>query len=164
MVLDSLRYWAREMRVDGFRFDLASVFARRSDGSLDYKDPPIFGDIASDPDLAGLRLIAEPWDAAGVYQLGRAFPGVSWAQWNGRFRDDVRRFVRGDARMVPSLMRRLYGSDDLFRTTARARTMRTRASTTSPRTTASRWRTFSRTKPSATRRMDTGTQTGRMKI
>jgi len=102
------------MRVDGFRFDLASVFARRSDGSLDYKDPPIFGDIASDPDLAGLRLIAEPWDAAGVYQLGRAFPGVSWAQWNGRFRDDVRRFVRGDAGMVPSLMRRLYGSDDLF--------------------------------------------------
>ncbi|MGH7388237.1 MAG: glycogen debranching protein [Candidatus Rokuibacteriota bacterium] len=114
MVLDSLRYWAREMRVDGFRFDLASVFARRSDGSLSYEDPPIFGDIASDPDLAGLRLIAEPWDAGGAYQLGRAFPGVTWAQWNGRFRDDVRRFVRGDAGMVPSLMRRLYGSDDLF--------------------------------------------------
>jgi glycogen operon protein len=102
------------MRVDGFRFDLASVFARRPDGSLDYDDPPIFGDIASDPDLTGLRLIAEPWDAAGAYQLGRAFPGVAWAQWNGRFRDDVRRFVRGDAGMVPLLMRRLYGSDDLF--------------------------------------------------
>jgi isoamylase len=114
MVLDSLRYWAREMRVDGFRFDLASVFARRSDGSLSYETPPIFGDITSDPDLAGLRLIAEPWDAGGAYQLGRAFPGVTWAQWNGRFRDDVRRFVRGDAGMVPSLMRRLYGSDDLF--------------------------------------------------
>ena len=114
MVLDSLRYWAREMRVDGFRFDLASVFARRPDGSLGYEDPPIFGDIASDPDLASLRLIAEPWDAAGTYQLGRAFPGVAWAQWNGRFRDEVRRFVRGDAGMVPSVMRRLYGSDDLF--------------------------------------------------
>jgi glycogen operon protein len=100
--------------VDGFRFDLASVFARRPDGSLNYEDPPIFGDITSDPDLAGLRLIAEPWDAAGAYQLGPAFPGVAWAQWNGRFRDDVRRFVRSDAGMVPSLMRRLYGSDDLF--------------------------------------------------
>lgn len=114
MVLDSLRYWAREMRVDGFRFDLASVFARRPDGSLSYEDPPIFGDIASDPDLADLRLVAEPWDAAGAYQLGRAFPGLTWAQWNGRFRDDVRRFVRGDAGMVPELMRRLYGSDDFF--------------------------------------------------
>ena len=114
MILDSLRYWTREMRVDGFRFDLASVFARQPDGSLGYGDPPIFGDIASDPDLAGLRLIAEPWDAAGAYQLGRAFPGVTWAQWNGCFRDDIRRFVRGDAGMVPALMRRLYGSDDLF--------------------------------------------------
>jgi glycogen operon protein len=114
MILDSLRYWAREMRVDGFRFDLASVFARRPDGSLGYEDPPIFGEIASDPELAGLRLIAEPWDAAGAYQLGRAFPGIAWSQWNGRFRDDLRRFVRGDTGMIPALMRRLYGSDDLF--------------------------------------------------
>lgn len=114
MILDSLRYWARDMHVDGFRFDLASVFARRPDGSLGYGDPPIFGDIASDPDLAGLRLIAEPWDAAGAYQLGRAFPGITWAQWNARFRDDLRRFVRGDPGMVPALMRRLYGSDDVF--------------------------------------------------
>ena len=114
MILDSLRYWARDMRVDGFRFDLASVFARRSDGTLGYDDPPIFGDIASDPDLAGLRLIAEPWDAAGAYQLGRAFPGIAWAQWNGRFRDDLRRFLRGDPGMVAALMWRLYGSDDLF--------------------------------------------------
>jgi isoamylase len=114
VILDSLRYWARDMRVDGFRFDLASVFARRPDGSLGYEDPPIFGDIASDPALGAVRLIAEPWDAAGAYQLGHAFPGTSWAQWNGRFRDDLRRFVRGDAGMVPALMRRLYGSDDLF--------------------------------------------------
>jgi isoamylase len=114
MVLDSLRYWARDMHVDGFRFDLASVFARNPDGSLNFEDPPIFGEITSDPELAGVRLIAEPWDAAGGYQLGRTFPGITWAQWNGRFRDDVRRFVRGDAGMVGALMQRLYGSDDLF--------------------------------------------------
>ena len=70
--------------------------------------------MASDPDLAQVRLIAEPRDAAGVYQLGRAFPGIMACQWNGRYRDDVRRFVKGDPGMVPALMRRLYGSDDLF--------------------------------------------------
>jgi isoamylase len=114
LIVDSLRYWAREMHVDGFRFDLASVFTRAADGSLSTADPPIFGDILSEPDLAAVRLIAEPWDAAGTYQLGRGFPGARWLQWNGRFRDDVRRFVRGDLGMVPMLMQRLYGSDDLF--------------------------------------------------
>lgn len=114
LIVDSLRYWVRELHVDGFRFDLASVFARGADGSLNTEDPPIFGDILSDPDLAGVRLIAEPWDAAGVYQLGRGFPGARWLQWNGRFRDDIRRFVRGDGALVPALMQRLYGSDDLF--------------------------------------------------
>src|SRR5207245_10848876 len=77
MILDSLRYWAREMRIDGFRFDLASVFARNPDGSLSYEEPPIFSEIASDPELAGLRLIAEPWDAAGASHLGPALPGTS---------------------------------------------------------------------------------------
>ena len=114
LIVDSLRYWVREMHVDGFRFDLASVFTRSADGSLNTADPPIFGDILSDPDLAGVRLIAEPWDAAGAYQLGRGFPGANWQQWNGRFRDDIRRFARGDGAMVGSLMQRLYGSDDLF--------------------------------------------------
>jgi len=114
MILDSLRYWRREMRVDGFRFDLASIFSRNPDGSLNWGDPPIIGEIAADPDLRNAHLIAEPWDAAGAYQLGRGFPGVSWLQWNGRFRDDVRRFVKGDLGMVPNLMRRLYGSDDFF--------------------------------------------------
>jgi isoamylase len=114
LILDSLRYWVNEMHVDGFRFDLASVFTRRSDGSINYEDPPIFGDIASDPELARRRLIAEPWDAAVAYELGRAFPGITWTQWNGRFRDDVRRFVRGDPGLVGALMQRLYGSDDLF--------------------------------------------------
>ncbi len=114
LIMDSLRYWVREMHVDGFRFDLASVFARNADGSLNTADPPIFGDILSDPQLADVRLIAEPWDAAGTYQLGRGFPATRWLQWNGRFRDDIRRFVRGDAALVPALMQRLYGSDDLF--------------------------------------------------
>lgn len=114
MIMDSVRHWALDMGVDGFRFDLASVFTRNADGSINLGDVPLLSDMASDPSLAGLRLIAEPWDAAGAYQLGRAFPGVTACQWNGQFRDDVRRFVRGDSGMVASLMRRLYGSDDLF--------------------------------------------------
>ena len=116
IVLDSLRYWKNEMHIDGFRFDLASVFSRNADGTLNWGDAPIFSEIASDPELGQLwrvALIAEPWDVGG-YQLGRGFPGVAWLQWNARFRDDVRRFVKGDAAMVPDLMRRIYGSDDLF--------------------------------------------------
>ena len=114
MIMDSVRHWAHEMHVDGFRFDLASIFTRNPDGSVNATDAPLLSDMASDPDLANLRVIAEPWDAAGVYQLGRAFPGIMTCQWNGRFRDDLRRFVKGDPGMVPALMRRLYGSDDLF--------------------------------------------------
>ena len=113
MVMDSLRYWKKEMHIDGFRFDLASVFSRNADGSLNWGRAPIFAEIAGDPELGPLRLIAEPWDA-GAYQLGRGFPGITWLQWNGRFRDDVRRFLKGDAGMVPDLMRRIYGSDDFF--------------------------------------------------
>jgi glycogen operon protein len=113
MVMDSLRYWKNEMRIDGFRFDLASVFSRNADGSLNWGDAPIFNEIAGDPELGLLKLIAEPWDT-GAYQLGRGFPGLTWLQWNARFRDDVRRFVKGDASMIPELMRRIYGSDDLF--------------------------------------------------
>ncbi len=113
MVLDSLRHWKREMHIDGFRFDLASVFSRNADGSLNWGDAPIFSEIAADPELGKFRLIAEPWDT-GAYQLGRGFPGVTWLQWNGRFRDDIRRFVKSDPGMVPDLMRRIYGSDDLF--------------------------------------------------
>ena len=113
MVMDSLRYWKNEMHIDGFRFDLASVFSRNADGSLNWGDAPIFSEIAADPELGRLALIAEPWDVGG-YQLGRGFPGTTWLQWNARYRDDVRRFIRGDTRMVPDLMRRIYGSDDLF--------------------------------------------------
>jgi glycogen operon protein len=116
MVMDSLRYWKDEMHIDGFRFDLASVFSRNADGSLNWGDAPIFSQIAADPELGQLHevvLIAEPWDV-GASQLGRGFPGTTWFQWNARFRDDVRRFVRGDAGIIPDLMRRIYGSDDLF--------------------------------------------------
>lgn len=114
MILDSMRYWAQEMRVDGFRFDLASIFARGTDGAIGPAEPPIFGEISGDPDYAQLRLIAEPWDPSGAMELGRAFPGILWHQWNAAFRDDARRFLRGEPGFVPALMRRLYGSDDLF--------------------------------------------------
>jgi glycogen operon protein len=113
LIVDSLRYWAREVGVDGNRFDLASILTRRSDGSVDVDDPPVVAVIGAAPDLAGLRLIAEPWDL-GSYQVGRRFPGRHWYQWNDRFRDDVRAFVRGDPGRVSSLMTRLYGSCDQF--------------------------------------------------
>ncbi len=113
MVVDSMRCWAREMHVDGFRFDLASIFTRRSDGSIDVHDPPMISAIDNDPDFRHLRLIAEAWDVES-YLLGRRFPGVEWCQWNDRFRDEVRAFVRGDRGTVGNLMTRLYGSADLF--------------------------------------------------
>ena len=113
LVLDSLRFWAHEMHVDGFRFDLASIFTRRHDGSIDLDEPPIIAEISADPDFAHVRLIAEAWDVS-AYQLGRAFPGLTWLQWNGKFRDDVRSFVKSDGSLVGALMARLYGSDDLF--------------------------------------------------
>jgi glycogen operon protein len=114
MILDSLRYWVSEMRVDGFRFDLASVLGRGPDGSFENADTSLLTAIRVDPVLRHVHLIAEPWDAGWAYQLGTRFPGLGWCQWNGRFRDDVRRFVRGDPGMVGALMLRLYGSDDLF--------------------------------------------------
>jgi glycogen operon protein len=113
MILASLRYWVKEMHVDGFRFDLASIFTRDDEGRINLHDPPIISEITSDPDFVNIRLIAEAWDVA-TYQLGRSFPGVTWFQWNGRFRDDTRSFVRGDDEMVSRIMTRLYGSDDLF--------------------------------------------------
>ncbi len=113
MVLDSLRYWVNEMHVDGFRFDLASIFTRRSDGTVNLEEAPIIAAIRSDPDLSHVRLIAETWDIAS-YQLGRNFPGISWLQWNGQFRDQIRSFVKSESGGIDNLMRRLYGSDDLF--------------------------------------------------
>ncbi len=115
LVIDSLRYWASEIGVDGFRFDLASIFMRDDDGNLNFRDPAILSDISSDPALAGLRLIAEPWQGApGGYAFGRRFPGMDWWQWNDHFRDDVRRFVKGDEGVVGDLKQRLMGSPDVF--------------------------------------------------
>jgi len=115
LIIDSLRYWAGEMHVDGFRFDEASVLSRTETGTIDKNEPAIFGQISSDPILASMRMIAEPWDAAGREELGRQFPGVTWLQWNSRFRDSVRRFLRGDPGLVGAIMSAIYGSrDDLF--------------------------------------------------
>jgi glycogen operon protein len=97
MILDSLRYWVEEMHVDGFRFDLASILSRDSSGHV-MTSPPVLWDIESDPVLAGTKLMAEAWDAAGLYQVG-CFVGDSWKEWNGRFRDDVRDFFRGAERI-----------------------------------------------------------------
>ena len=94
MIIDSLHYWVQEMHVDGFRFDLASILSRDEQGRP-LANPPVLWDIESDPALAGIKLIAEAWDAAGLYQVG-SFIGDSWKEWNGRFRDDVRSFLRGD--------------------------------------------------------------------
>jgi glycogen operon protein len=119
LILDSLRYWVTEMHVDGFRFDLASVLGRGRDGAV-LSSPPLLETIAEDPVLGRTKLIAEAWDAAGLYQVG-SFPHWGrWAEWNGRFRDDVRRFVRGEAGMTPQLATRLAGSSDLYQGGGRA--------------------------------------------
>jgi isoamylase len=112
-IMDSLRYWVMEMHVDGFRFDLASILGRDQQGRV-LDSPPLLEQIAGDPVLASTKLIAEAWDAAGLYQVG-SFPNWGrWAEWNGHFRDDVRRFVRGDPGMVGRLASRLAGSSDLY--------------------------------------------------
>ncbi len=111
-ILDCLRYWVVEMHVDGFRFDLGSILGRDRFGNL-MENPPVLERIAEDPVLRNTKIIAEAWDAAGAYQVGW-FPGGRWAEWNDRFRDDVRRFWRGDDRMVKNLATRITGSSDLY--------------------------------------------------
>ncbi len=119
MILTALRYWVTEMRVDGFRFDLASILGRGQDGSV-LPNPPLLETIAADPVLAHTKLIAEAWDAAGLYQVG-TFPSWGrWAEWNGKFRDEVRRFVRGEGGLASLLATRLAGSPDLYRGSGRA--------------------------------------------
>jgi glycogen operon protein len=112
MIVDSLLYWVEQMHVDGFRFDLASILARDETG-CPMKNPPILWDIDSDPVLAGIKLIAEAWDAAGLYQVG-SFIGDSWKEWNAKFRDDVRSFFRGDSGTVQLFASRLLGSPDIY--------------------------------------------------
>lgn len=112
MILDSLRYWVTWFHIDGFRFDLASVLSR-DDLGRPVDNPPVLWEIEGDPTLEHTTLIAEAWDAGGLYQVGR-FPGERWGEWNGRFRDDVRRFWRGDTNMIGALAQRILGSPDLY--------------------------------------------------
>ncbi len=113
LIITCLRYWVMEMHVDGFRFDLASILARGKDGQP-LADPPLVESLAHDPVLADTKLIAEAWDAAGLYQVG-SFPSWGrWAEWNGRYRDDLRRFVKSDSGLAGALAQRLTGSPDLY--------------------------------------------------
>lgn len=114
MVLDCLRYWAAEYHVDGFRFDLATILGRAQDGSP-LNNPPLLESLAFDPVLSKCKLIAEAWDAGGLYQVG-SFPAYGhWAEWNGKYRDTIRRFLKGEQGMVGDLSQRIQGSPDLYR-------------------------------------------------
>ncbi|MBK1702792.1 glycogen debranching protein GlgX [Thiococcus pfennigii] len=111
-IIDCLEYWVREMHVDGFRFDLASAMARDANG-MPMAHPPVIWGIELSEALASTKIIAEAWDAAGLYQVG-SFPGYRWMEWNGRYRDSIRRFVRGDPGLVGEVATRIAGSSDLY--------------------------------------------------
>jgi glycogen operon protein len=112
-VLDCLRYWASEYHIDGFRFDLASILGRAQDGSP-LNNPPLLESLAHDPILAKCKLIAEAWDAGGLYQVG-AFPAYGrWAEWNGKYRDTVRKFLKGDHNTVGQLSQCMQGSPEMY--------------------------------------------------
>ena len=112
LIVDSLRYWVREAHVDGFRFDEGSILSRGEDGNP-LPHPPVVWQIELDDQLADSKVIAEAWDAAGLYQIGH-FPGDRWSEWNGRYRDDIRRFVKGDPGLVGAVASRLAGSADIY--------------------------------------------------
>ena len=133
-LINCLRYWVADMHIDGLRFDLASVLGRDLDGHV-LLNPPVIERIGEDSVLTDTKLIAEPWDAAGLYQVG-GFPyGHRWSEWNGRYRDDVRQFWRGDAGMVGRSPRGCAARRTSTRCPAGGRPTR---STSSPATTASR--------------------------
>lgn len=116
-ILDSLRYWVLNMHVDGFRFDLASILTRAPNGMpIAYEMPSVTAAISADPILSKTKIIAEPWDCSGLYQLG-GFPAGDnnrWSEWNGRFRDDIRRFIRGDENSATAAATRIAGSSDCY--------------------------------------------------
>jgi len=116
-IIDCLEYWVREMHVDGFRFDLASAMARGEDGEPMHNPPVLWGIELSDF-LSGTKIIAEAWDAAGLYQVG-TFPGYRWSEWNGRYRDCMRRYMRGDPGLVGEVATRISGSSDLYQANLR---------------------------------------------
>jgi isoamylase len=114
MILDCLRYWAAEYHIDGFRFDLASILGRDQSGAP-MNNPPLLETLAFDPVLGKCKLIAEAWDAGGLYQVG-SFPGWGrWAEWNGKYRDDLRRFIKGEEGLAGAMSQRIMGSPDLYR-------------------------------------------------
>ena len=114
LIIENLRYWVTEMHIDGFRFDLASCLARGKDGQP--LDPAsIIEAISDDPLLADIKLIAEPWDAFGLYQVGSFYPQENrWSEWNGTYRDTVRRFIKGTSGIKGMYVTRLCGSEDLY--------------------------------------------------
>lgn len=116
-IIKSLEYWVEEYHVDGFRFDLASILARGEDGAPVYHAPVLWG-IEFSSTLIHSHLFAEAWDAGGLYQVG-SFPGFRWAEWNGRYRDLVRQFIKGDPGLIPELATRLTGSSDLYQSSGR---------------------------------------------
>lgn len=116
LILDSLEFWVKEMHVDGFRFDEASILSRDQNG-VPMAHPPVVWQIETSEILADTKIIAEAWDAAGLYQVGY-FPGYRWAEWNGRFRDDIRRFVKGDPGLVGAVAQRVSGSADIYQVSA----------------------------------------------
>src|SRR5207245_540574 len=117
LIAECLEFWVKEMHVDGFRFDEGSILARDVNGNpMAY--PPVVWHISLDETLADTKVIAEAWDAAGLYQVGN-FPGERWAEWNGRFRDDIRRFVKCDPGQVGGVATRIAGRWDLYETKSR---------------------------------------------
>ena len=113
MILDCLRYWVTTYRVNGFRFDLASILGRNQDGTPMNK-PPLLEALAFDPILGDVKLIAEAWDAGGLYQVGQFSSWSRWAEWNGKYRDDLRRYLKGDEGMAKAAAERIVGSRDLY--------------------------------------------------
>jgi isoamylase len=118
MIMSCLRYWVADMHVDGLRFDLASVMGRNYEGHV-LHDPPVVEMIAEEGVLADTKLIAEPWDAAGLYQVGTFPYGRRWSEWNGQYRDHIRRFWKGEPGLTGALATRLCGSSDLYEKTGR---------------------------------------------
>ncbi|MBL7128574.1 MAG: glycogen debranching protein GlgX [Ignavibacteria bacterium] len=119
LILDCLRYWVTEMHVDGFRFDLAAILGRGRDGGV-LSNPPLLERIAADPILADTKLIAEAWDAAGLYQVGTFPAWERWSEWNGKFRNDIRQFIKSDQGKNMDIAKRLVGSPDLYEASGRA--------------------------------------------
>jgi len=119
MIIDALHHWVSEYHIDGFRFDLASILTRGEDGVI-LSNPPILERISNDPILANTKLIAEAWDASGLYQLGSFPVSTRWAEWNGKFRDDIRTYIKADNSTVPALAARMMGSPDIYQESGRS--------------------------------------------